>query len=184
MKRLLVCLSLLAVATVLSAQQHTPANPPASPAATASATIGGKAISIAYNSPRVKGRAGHLFAKDGLIGHDPQYPIWRAGANAATALHTEADLEIGGLKVPKGDYTLFVDLTDPANWVLVVSKQTGEWGLSFDKAQELGRVKMTMAANPALLENLTYTLSDQGKGKGKLTLAWENLSASVPLAAK
>jgi hypothetical protein len=180
MKRLLVCLTLLAAATVLTAQQH----PPASPPATASVTIGGKAVTIVYSSPRVKGRAGHLFSKDGLIGHDPQYPIWRAGANGATALHTDADLEIAGLKVPKGDYTLFVDLTDPANWVLVVSKQTGEWGLSFDKTQELGRVKMAMAATPALLENLTYTLTDLGKGKGKLTLAWENLSASVGLTAK
>ena len=68
-----------------------------------SVTIAGKIITIAYSSPGVKGRAGHIFGKDGLIGHDPSYPVWRAGANSATKLHTETDLTLGGLAVPKGD---------------------------------------------------------------------------------
>jgi len=112
MKRLLVCTGLLAVAATLSAQP----GPPKSPPATESSTIAGKSITITYNSPRVNGRAGHIFTPDGLISHDPHYPVWRAGANAATALHTDADLDIGGITVPKGDYTLFVDITDPDNW--------------------------------------------------------------------
>jgi len=181
MKRLLICMGLLiAASATLFAQQK----PVASPAATETATIGGKTISIAYSSPGVKGRAGHIFNAGGLISHDPQFPIWRAGANAATKLHTNADLEIAGLKVPKGDYTLFVDLSDPANWVLIVNKQTGQWGLSYDKSQDLGRVKLTMAAPSALVENLKYTVTDLGGGKGTLTLAWENFIASVPVTVR
>ena len=180
MKRMFVCLSLLVFAAALTAQQH----PPASPAATAKGSIGGREITITYSSPRVKGRAGHLFGKDGKIGQDPQYPIWRAGANAATALHTEGNLTIGDLAVPKGDYTLFVDLSDPDQWVLVINKQTGEWGLSFDKTQQLGRVKMATGSTPALVEELLYTIADSGKGTGKITLAWENRTASVAVSAK
>jgi hypothetical protein len=150
MKRLLVCTGLLIAATLtLSAQPSmpmgAPKGPPKSPPATATATIAGKAITITYSSPRVNGRVGHIFTKDGLISHDPHYPVWRAGANAATSLHTEADLDIGGLTVPKGDYSLFVDITDPDNWVLIVSKQTGKWGLSYDNTLDLGQVKMNMA---------------------------------------
>jgi hypothetical protein len=182
MKRLLVCTGLLVAATALIAQQAPPKSPPKSPSATESATIGGKAITIVYSSPGVKGREGHIFTKDGLIGHDPQYPVWRAGANAATKLHTDADLTIGELAVPKGDYTLFADISDPDNWVLIVNKQVGQWGLSHDPAQDLGRTKMTMAKPPALVENLKYTLTDLGGGAGKLTLEWENHSASVPIA--
>ena len=177
MKRLFVCTGLLIAAATLFAQQ----GPPASPPATESAAIGGKAITISYSSPGVKGRAGHLFGKDGRIGQDPQYPVWRAGANAATKLHTEADLDLGGLTVPKGDYTLFVDLSDPANWVLIVNKQTGQWGLSYDKAQDLGRVNMTMERPPALVENLKYMVKDLGGNKGKLSLVWENLCGSVSI---
>jgi len=79
MKRALICTGLLFAATVLFAQQK----PPASPPATATATIARKTITISYNSPRVKGRQGHIFTSDGLISHDPHYPVWRAGANAA-----------------------------------------------------------------------------------------------------
>ena len=178
MKRLLVCTGLLIAATALFAQQ----GPPKSPPATESATIGGKVITIKYSSPRVRGREGHIFTKDGLISHDPTYPVWRAGANEATALHTDADLAIGGLAVPKGDYSLFVDISDPDQWVLIVSKLTGKWGLSYDKAQDLGRVNMKMSKPMAMVENLKYTLTDLGGTTGKLTLEWEDHSASVLIA--
>jgi len=97
MKLFLMCACCLALASTAFAQK-----PPASPPEQATATIGGKSISIQYSSPGVKGREGHIFSKDGLISHDPHYPVWRAGANSATALHTDADLTIGNLAVPKG----------------------------------------------------------------------------------
>jgi hypothetical protein len=180
MKRVLICTGLLIAATTLLAQEKAP---PKSPPATASATIGGKSITITYSSPRVNGRTGKIFTKDGLISHDPHYPVWRAGANAATTLKTDGDLTIGDLSVPAGTYTLFVDISDPANWVLIVSKKTGEWGLAYDATQDLGKTAMTMAAPPSLVEDLTYTITDNGGGKGTLTLAWENVSASVPIQA-
>jgi hypothetical protein len=40
---------------------------------------------------------------------------------------------------------------------------------------------MTTSAPPSLVEDLTYTITDNGGGKGTLTLAWENVSASVPI---
>ena len=128
------------------------------------------------------GSVGKIFTKDGLISTNPGYPVWRAGANAATKLHTEADITLGGLKVPTGDYTLFVDISDPDNWVLIVNKQTGQWGLQYDKTQDLGRVKMTMSIPLTTVENLKYTLTDLGGTTGKLTLEWENHSASVLIA--
>lgn len=182
MKRILICTSLLFAAAALCAQPAPPKGPPKSPAATELATIAGKVITITYSSPRVRGRAGQIFTRDGLISHDRNYPVWRAGANAATRLHTEADLTLGGLKVPRGDYSLFVDLADPGHWVLIVNKQTGQSGLAYDKTQDLGRVKMTMSVPPALVENLKYTIKDLGGSKGKLSLAWENLCGSVPIA--
>lgn len=176
MNRLLVlAAAVLVPAALLPAQ---------SPAATESKTINGKTITISYASPRVNGREGKIFGKDGLIGKDRTYPVWRAGANSATKLHTDADLTIGSLAVPAGDYTLFVDLSDPHAWQLVVNKQTGQWGLTYNKAQDLGRVPMKMAKPPALAENLKYTITDQGGGKGTLTLEWENVRASVPLSVK
>lgn len=192
MKRLLCCLAcclgLFAVTLSASAQMSSmpskPKAPPASPAEKAEGTIGGKAISIAYSSPRVKGRAGKIFTKDGLISKDPHYPVWRAGANAATTLVLDGDVKIGTLAVPKGTYTLFADISDPDNWTLIVSKATGEWGLAYDATKDLGKTPMTMSAPPATVEDLVYTISDKGDGTGTITLSWENHTATVAVDAK
>src|SRR6185436_11979972 len=86
---------LMAAASLASAQ---------SPAAETSAKVAGKSLTIKYFAPSVRGR--DIFSPKGVISNDSTYPVWRAGANAATALHTDADLDVGGLNVPKGDYTL------------------------------------------------------------------------------
>jgi hypothetical protein len=176
MRRLLVCTALLAVAGTVFAQGKAPASPPE----TATGTVGGKAVTVTYSSPRVKGREGHVYTSDGLIAKagGSQYPIWRAGANAATTLKTDGDLMIGDLRVPAGTYTLFVDISDPDNWAFIVNKQTGEWGLRHDAAQDLGKVKMQMSKPATMVEELKYTIAG-----GKITLAWENKEASVPISA-
>ncbi len=177
MKSALICTPLLIAAVTLAiAETKT--------GVTESAAVGGKKITIAYSSPAVNGRAGKLFGKDGKISGDPTYPVWRAGANDATALHTDADLDLGGLMVPKGDYTIYVNIANPANWELVVNKQTGQHGTDYDVKQDLGRVKMTMSKPASMVEQLKYTISSSGGNKGKLSLAWENVDASVNLTAK
>ena len=69
------------------------AQAPASPPATANVTLNGKAVTINYNSPRLKGRT---------IGSDivPYGEVWRTGANPATTLITATNLKIGTLDVP------------------------------------------------------------------------------------
>ncbi|HVW86127.1 MAG TPA: DUF2911 domain-containing protein [Bryobacteraceae bacterium] len=153
-----------------------------SPPATETATIGGKTITIKYAAPSVRGRK--IFGEGGRVSQDPTFPVWRAGANSATSLHTDADLDIGGLNVLKGDYTLFVLVKDPNAWELIVNKQTGQWGLTYNQGQDLGRVKMNMSKPASPVETLKYTLSSQGGNKGKLELAWENHVASVPITVK
>ena len=171
MRRLLVCSAILAAAGTVFAQ----GGAPASPAETATGTVGGKTVTISYSSPRVKGREGHIFTRDGLISHNPHYPVWRAGANAATTLKADGDITLGDLHVPAGTYTLFVDISDPDNWTLIVNKKTGEWGLAYDGSADLGKTKMHMSKPPSMVEDLTWTVGD-----GKLTLAWENEAGSVP----
>lgn len=165
---LLTTTVLLGTFALASAQQKKAA---ASPPAETAATIGGKAVSIKYNSPFVKGRK--IFG--GLV---PYGQVWRAGANAATSLHTEAELTIGKLSVPKGDYTLFV-LPEEKEWTLIVNKQTGQWGTEYSQANDLGRVKMTVKPSNGLIESFQITLTDKA-----LTMQWENTVASVPVKGK
>jgi hypothetical protein len=177
MKRLLVCTGLLAATVFAVAQQKAPASPPEK----ATGTIGGHTITVDYSAPSVKGREGKIFTKDGLISKNPHYPVWRAGANAATTLTTDTNLNIGDINVPAGKYTLFVDISDPDNWVFIVNKKTGEWGLAYDGSADLGKTRMEMSKPPSMVEKLKYTITSEGGNKGKLTLAWEDHEASVPI---
>jgi hypothetical protein len=173
MKYFLLLTSLMMAVSTASAQ---------SPAETATGKVGNATLVIKYAAPSVRGR--EIFGEGGLVMRDPTAPIWRAGANDATSFHTDADLDIGGLSVPKGDYTLFVNLKDPDAWELVINKQTGQWGLTYDPSKDLGRVKMEMSKPPAPVETLKYTISSAGGNKGTIQLAWEKHVASVPVTAK
>ncbi|MGD0497810.1 MAG: DUF2911 domain-containing protein [Bryobacteraceae bacterium] len=190
MKRTLIfVVTVAAMASAGFAQQQRP-----SPPASAAVTINGKNISIDYSTPSMKGR--HIF--NGADALQPDNTIWRAGANEATVFHTAANLDVGGTNVPAGDYALYVWL-DTGKWSLILSKQplmvNGRklWGIAMggagdrttlDEKQSLGRIPMTMGKPPAPVETYKMTLSSEGGNNGKLTLAWENVVASVPITVK
>ena len=135
-----------------------------------SVALGGKNVTIKYSSPSMKGRK--VFGE--LV---PFGKVWRAGANEATALHTDADIVLGDLSVPAGDYTLFV-IPEANSWTLIVNKQTGQWGLTYNQDQDLGRTKMSLS-KVAPVESYKMTLSEKA-----LKLEWEETAASVSLKLK
>jgi hypothetical protein len=179
LRRLLFLLVAVVFCSVVISAAMPQQKPPASPPATATVTIAGKTITIKYSAPSVRGRDvfGAVITKDGT------YPVWRTGANAATSLVTEADLQIKGLTVPKGSYTLFTQI-DAEPWQFIVNKQTGQWGLTYNKDQDLGRVPMDMGKPPAQVETMKITLTATGANSGKLEIAWDNTVASVPFTVK
>src|SRR5262249_7990088 len=95
-----------------------------SPPMQTSVTVNGKEIWIVYHAPSVRGRK--IFGGSDAL--QPDNTLWRLGADQATFLHTDADLNLNGLAVPAGEYTLFIDL-DQGKWQLIVNKQTGQWGI-------------------------------------------------------
>ncbi|MGI8992068.1 MAG: DUF2911 domain-containing protein [Bryobacteraceae bacterium] len=167
---------LLAGASLAASAQETKKKAAPSPPADTSVTIDGKKIGIEYSAPSMRERK--IFGA--LV---PYGQVWRTGANAATTLKTEADLDIGGLQVPKGEYTIYT-LPSQSGTMLIVNKQTGQWGTEYSQGQDLGRVKMTVSRPPAPVETFKIALSGEGGKKGKLTMAWENTVASVPFTVK
>ena len=109
----------LVVAGLVSAQDGKPASPKGS----AATQIGDAWIEVEYSRPILRSR-------QGIFGSGEEYgkklyagaPLWRAGANVSTRIKTDVDLEIGGTKVPKGEYSLFIDLKE-GGWTGVISKQ-------------------------------------------------------------
>lgn len=179
---------ILAVAQVKKEELKT--GNPDSPEAETSVTINGKPIWIFYHAPSVRGRK--IFGGAGAL--QPDGSIWRLGADYATVLHTDADLDINGLTVPKGDYTLYADL-DNGQWKLIVNKtlMTGGrhiWGINRDGSTtdapgtELGRTSLTMGRPSAPVEKLKITLSNAGGNRGRLLIEFENVTASAAFTVK
>lgn len=152
------------------------AQQPLSPPATATATINGKKLTIAYSAPSIRGRK----IMGGLV---PYGQVWRTGADNATTFQTDADLDLGGLKVPKGTYTIYT-LPGAAEWQLIVNKQTGQWGTEYHQPQDLGRVKMALGQTPAPVEKLKIELLSASGNKGLLKMTWERTEVSVPITVQ
>ncbi len=180
-KSILAGAAVVSIAACIVFAQPKRGGPPLSPAAETSVTIAGKAITIKYSAPSVRGR--QMFGEGGVISKDKTYPVWRAGANSATSLHTDANLDIKGLAVPAGDYTIYA-LVNTTPWQLIINKQTGQWGLTYNQAQDLGRVPMDMSKPPAPVETCKITLTSTGANAGKLQIEFENFVASVPFTVK
>jgi hypothetical protein len=170
----MVIAAFIAVAAlVVLAQQDKSKRP--SPPASAEAMLAGKKITIEYSRPSAKGRK--VFG--GLV---PYGEVWRTGANEATTLKTEADLQFGSLAVPKGTYTVYT-VPGETGWTLVINKQTGQWGTEYSEAQDLGRVPMKVSSTEKPVEMFTIAIEPKGNG-GTLKMTWENTAASAEFTAK
>jgi len=109
--------------------------------------------------------------------------VWRTGADNATSFVTKADLLVGGKNVPAGSYTLFT-LPTQNKWTLIISKQTGEFGIPYPGEQfDFARVEMKVSKLPSPLENFTISF-DQSGTSCTMKLDWEMTRASIDLSEK
>jgi len=143
-----------------------------SPPAKATLKVAGKQISVDYYAPSMHGRRvmGELV---------PFGQVWCPGANVATGLTTEADLQIGSLKLPKGTWSIWA-IPGEKEWTLVINKQSGQHHLDYEAAEDFGRTKMTLKTLAAPVETFRIELSSTGGNKGTLALIWETTEASIP----
>jgi hypothetical protein len=139
----------------------------ASPPATAEVALDGKKITIHYNTPSMRGRK----IMGGLV---PYGQPWRTGANPATSFVTEAALKVGDLDVPAGAYTLYTLPAAPGTpWLLILNKQTGQWGTVYKSEQDLGRAPMQSATLPAPQEVMSISFEDVHGKHAQLHVRWE-----------
>src|SRR5258708_17281124 len=148
-KRFIFVIALFTLALTAFAQQPDKSKRP-SPPGTAEVTLKQKRITVDYSRPSLKGRK----AVGGQL--VPYGQVWRTGANEATALTTEADLNVGGVNVPAGKYTLYT-LPSEGTWKLIISKQTGQWGTIYNEDQDLARVDMQKTALEQPVEQFTIS---------------------------
>ena len=86
----------------------------------AKTTIGGKRVSIEYGRPNLHGRS-----LADLMKQLPDDRMWRAGSGPVTIFSTEADLLMGGKKIPAGNYALYMYCPESGDYALALNSDLG-----------------------------------------------------------
>ncbi len=148
-----------------------------SPRDTVRATVGGASVTIDYGRPARRGRV--------LVGSLLPYDeVWRTGANAATQLTVSAPVDLAGVALRAGTYTLWT-LPTRTGVSLIINGQSGQWGTEYDAAQDIARRAMTVDSSPGNVEQFTIRIvppSGRG-GVARLALEWGSFRWSVPIRA-
>ena len=194
---------IIAAATVSTLAQTPP--PPLSPRGTAAAQVsgtwaqegarqrytGGKWITIDYGRPLLRGRA-TIFGAGADYGKvvSAGAPVWRAGANATTALSTEVPLVFGGKTIAAGTYSVFVELKEQG-WTFVLSSQPVQekydpndkvklfGAYNYDAKYDVVRVPMKMAKSPVSVEQFTIGFVNMTQAGGSIAMWWDKDLATV-----
>jgi hypothetical protein len=135
------------------------------PRGEAKVTLGGKAVSVDYGRPSLKGRD--------MLGKAAVGQEWRMGADSATTLKTAATLDFNGVTVPPGDYVLRARKLSDTDWVLKFEKD----------GQAAVEVPLQASTLPSSVEMFTIDLAEE-RGKGVFRMSWGTRALAAPFTAK
>ena len=133
---------------------------------TAKATIGGATVTIDYGRPTLKGRDLMKMIQPG--------GVWRIGSDAPTTIESDADLDFGGTRVPKGKHILLAHYIEPGKWSLIVSSKPAS---QFDPGDKLAEVPMELQQSKDPVDEVTIQLSAKG-GQGVIDISWGTMRLS------
>lgn len=140
---------------------------------TTRASIGRATFMVDYGRPLARGRQ--------LLGNVIPYGnVWRTGANAATQFTTSAPITLAGIKLPAGTYTLWT-LPQAGGTELIVNKQFGQWGTSYNPAQDLGRAKMASDSVGTPVQRFTISIVAADAQHGTLVMEWGPFRWTAPI---
>jgi hypothetical protein len=144
---------------------------------TARATIGSGTFSVDYGRPLARGRV----LVGGILPYDQ---VWRTGANAATQFTTSAPITLGGLKLAPATYTLWTVPRANGTVELIVNKQFGQWGTSYNRTFDLGRAQMKTETLTTPVNEFTISVLPIDAHHGTLAMEWGSFKWTVPIVVQ
>ncbi len=143
------------------------------------ATIGNAHVTILYSRPARRGR--ELWGK--LVPYDT---TWRLGADYATQLKTDADLNIGGTRIAAGTYTLWLLPSQGPSYLIVNTKLQDPrdparrlWGTQWDPANDIAKILVQKHMNLPTEEERFHIFIENGM----LMMHWGNGGYGVSIKA-
>jgi len=140
-------------------------------------SIGAINVLLCYGAPSVGGRQ----IMGGVV---PYGQLWQMGAEAPTTLQVSAPVNVGGISLEPGSYSLYA-MPGADRWELFVNSNA-ELGTSIDagaRSTEVGSFAVTPLRLPDTVEQLRYVWEPAAGGDpgGELLLEWENTALAIPI---
>jgi hypothetical protein len=144
------------------------------------ATVAGKALSIRYARPALRGRD--------MAALLPPEQLWRMGADEPTLLTTEADLSFGPTQLPRGEYVLLGKRRTSGEWVLVIGRLTTKWVWSWPPHRvtdivTAAEIPLVPSELPESVELMTIELAGEAE-RGEFRLSWGRRSLSASFTGR
>ena len=173
MKKILLSVALISATALAMAQVKMPAP---SPTQKIKQDFGLGSIEVSYSRPSVKGRK--IFG-----GHEPYNELWRTGANGATILKLNEEVEIGGKMLDTGSYALYT-IPNKDTWEVIVNKGITNWGADgYKESEDVVRFKVPAMKLPMLIETMTMQFANITPQSCELHIMWEKTAIAIPIKA-
>jgi hypothetical protein len=173
MKKLIVVLSLMLVATTAMAQIEAPQP---SPSAKAMQTVGLTEVTLEYSRPAKRGRA--IFGE--LVPFDK---LWRTGANSNSMITFSDDVKFAGTDVKAGTYAVY---TKPGKkeWTVMLYNDTSNWGnpKTWDENKVVATATVEIKKINYEVESWTMAINEVTMEGAHLQMMWEKTLVAVPFS--
>jgi len=151
-----------------------------SPAQTVSAEQGDLKVTISYSRPYKKGRLIFGDKNDNALVPFGQY--WRLGANEATEITFNKDVDFAGTKIAAGKYRMYA-VPGKDSWEVRLNSELDQWGYAEpDYSKDVLKVSVPSESSRDVTEQFTIQIADKSDHL-EVQLAWDTTVVRVPIKA-
>ena len=131
-------------------------------------------ISVEYGRPGVKGRK--VFGE--LV---PFGKVWRAGANSATKVTFEQNVDFGGKDVKAGSYALFV-IPMEKEWKVMLNKDANQWGAyTYDEKLNVAEFTVPVQKMADKQEWFEIAVNPVDIHSAEMLIKWDMTKVAIPI---
>lgn len=131
-------------------------------------------ISVEYGRPGVKGRK--VFGE--LV---PFNKVWRAGANSATKITFEQNVNFGGKEVMAGSYGLFI-IPMEKEWKVILNKDANQWGAySYDEKLNIAEITLPVQKMTDKQEWFEIAVNPVDIHSAEIVIKWDMTKVNIPV---
>ncbi len=135
-------------------------------------------ITVTYSRPSVRGRV--IFGTEQSGALQPYGKYWRFGANEATEITFNKDVNFNQQPVQKGTYRIYT-IPGAESFVIILNSQTGKWGaFEPDEKQDILKVNVPVQKTASTVEQFTINLEPIDKGINVIA-EWADTKLVIPV---